>query len=131
MYSADSPGTVCAATEYTYFDVVDNDGLDLVETNLPVLAGVETRVAIQRRPRKSTPGVETGRPETSREFAARMKDHFVVKGPRQRKEGRNGNGNVNKTTPKPAPTEKLTIRLPPLAKNNVAPKSDDVKTAEI
>ena len=81
MYSADSPGTVCTASEYTYFDVVNDDSLDLVETSLPVLAGVEARVAVQRRPRKSTPGAETGRPETSREFAAQMKDHFVVKGP--------------------------------------------------
>ena len=33
--------------------------------------------------------------------------------------------------PKPAPTEKLMIQLPPLAKNNMAPKSDDVRTVEI
>ena len=50
LYSADSPGTVPAATEYTYFDVVDDDNADLVETALPVLAGVEAHVAVQRRP---------------------------------------------------------------------------------
>jgi hypothetical protein len=81
MYSADSPGTVRAATEYTYFDVVDDDHLDIVETTLPVLAGIEARVAVQRRPKDPTPGAETSHPETSREFAARMQDHFVGQGP--------------------------------------------------
>ncbi|TEB26901.1 hypothetical protein FA13DRAFT_1597894, partial [Coprinellus micaceus] len=32
-------------------------------------------------------GAETGRPETGREFTARMKDSFVLKGPRDPKEG--------------------------------------------
>lgn len=35
----------------------------------------------------SLPGPEAGGPETGREFAARMKDRFVLKGPRDPKEG--------------------------------------------
>ena len=39
MYSSDSVGTVCAKSEYTYFDVVNEDNEDLEETTMPVLAG--------------------------------------------------------------------------------------------
>ena len=43
MYANDSPGTVCARSEYTYHDVVDDDTSDLVDglSDLPVLAGIE------------------------------------------------------------------------------------------
>ena len=40
MYSADSLGTIRAKSEYTYFDVVNEDGLDLEETSAPVLAAL-------------------------------------------------------------------------------------------
>lgn len=45
---------------------------------------------------------ETGRPETGKEFAARTKRHFVLKGPKDRKEGED----IHETP------EKLVIRLP-------------------
>ncbi|KAG6892381.1 hypothetical protein C0993_003930, partial [Termitomyces sp. T159_Od127] len=57
------------------------------------------------RPRKNggakkTPGAETGRPETAKEFAACMSRHFVLKAPQQRKEGEE------------VRQKKLTIRIP-------------------
>ena len=47
MYANDSPGTVCARSKYTYYNVVDDDTLDLVDrlSDLPVLAGIEGQVA--------------------------------------------------------------------------------------
>jgi hypothetical protein len=92
MYSNDSGGTVRAASEYTYFDVV-NDDVDigsLDDVTVPILAGIDAQVAVQRKPRaprKQPEPAETGRPETSKEFAARMKSNFALRGPRQRKEG--------------------------------------------
>jgi len=81
LYSADSLGTVRAKTEYTYFDVVNEDNVDLMETSAPVLVSIEAQVAVQRHLRKALPGAETGRPETAREFAARVKDRFILKPP--------------------------------------------------
>ncbi|TEB18447.1 hypothetical protein FA13DRAFT_1648782, partial [Coprinellus micaceus] len=37
--------------------------------------------------RQTVPSAETGRPETGREFAARMRNHFKLKGPRELMEG--------------------------------------------
>ena len=66
------------------------------------------------------PGAETGRPETSKEFAARVKDHFVLRPPAERKEGGNG-----KTNEQLANSKKLTIKIPAQAKNTSAlPRSD-------
>ena len=117
MYSADSLGTIRAKSEYTYFDVVNEDGLDLEETSAPVLAGIEARVAVQRRPRKAVPGAETGRPETSKEFAVRMRDRFVLKPPAERKEGESTGSRArtmpaaNSTTPAVS-AGKLEIKIP-------------------
>jgi hypothetical protein len=86
LYSNDAPGTVRARSEYTYFDVVDDDVPVLMES-LPILAGLEAVVETTRRPRKEIPPAETGRAETSKEFASRVKDHFILKGPGERKEG--------------------------------------------
>ena len=130
MYSADSLGTIRAKSEYTYFDVVNEDGPDLEETSAPVLAGIEARVAVQRRPRKAVPGAETGRPETSQEFAARMRDRFVLKPPAERKEGESTGSRArtmpaaNSTTPAVS-AGKLKIKIPPRAKNSATlPGSD-------
>ena len=41
MYSVDSLGTIHAKSKYTYFDVVNEDGLNLEKTSAPVLAGIE------------------------------------------------------------------------------------------
>ena len=81
MYSADSVGTVHAQSEYTYFDVVNEDNVVLEETTMPVLASLEASTAVQKRPRKALPGAETGRPETAKEFAAHVKNHFVLRPP--------------------------------------------------
>jgi len=81
MYSADSVGRVHAKSEYTYFDIVNEDGLDLEETSTPVLASIEACVAMQKHLQTAVPGAETGRPETAKEFAARMRDHFILKPP--------------------------------------------------
>jgi hypothetical protein len=86
MYSNDAPGTVRARSEYTYHDVVDDD-VEVMTDELPILAGLEAIVETKRRKRKEKPPAESGRPETSKEFAARMKDGFVLKGPSERKEG--------------------------------------------
>jgi hypothetical protein len=62
----------------------------LDDVTVPILAGIDALVAIQKRPRappKKPEPAETGRPETSKEFAARVKDNFALRGPRQRKEG--------------------------------------------
>lgn len=82
IYSNDQPGTVRARSEYTYHDVVDDDG-DVAFTDVqPVLAGIEAVAAVPpRRSRRVVPGAETGRPETSKEFAKRVKGHFILKGP--------------------------------------------------
>jgi len=111
IYSNDAPGTVRSRSEYTYHDVVDED-LEFNQQDIPILAGLEAKAAVQktRKPRTKVLGAETGRPETAREFAARMKGHFVLRGPGERKEG----GNSTKTTstePTP-PREQLTIKLP-------------------
>ncbi len=86
IYSNDSPATIRAPSEYTYHDVVDEDP-PLERISMPDLAGIEARVAIQRKPRKKPIPAETGRPETSKEFAKRVKNRFVLKGPGERKEG--------------------------------------------
>ena len=74
-------GTVCTKSEYTYFDVVNEDNSDVMETSVPVLTGIEARIAVQKCLQKALPGTETGWPKTAREFAARMKSHFVLKPP--------------------------------------------------
>jgi len=92
MYSNDSNGTVRAPSEYTYFDVI-NDDIEVdsaLDATVPILAGIDATLVAQRRPRaarKVPIPAETGRPETSKEFAARMKGRFALRGPRQRKEG--------------------------------------------
>ena len=54
-----------------------------------------------RRPRQPPTPAETGRPETGTEFAARVKDRFVLRGPRERPEG--GMGTTTQPTPIPIP----------------------------
>jgi len=111
IYSNDAPGTVRSRSEYTYHDVVDED-LEFNQQDIPILAGLEAKAAVQkpRKPRTKVLGAETGRPETAREFAARMKDHFVLRGPRERKEG--GNSTQTTSTEPTPPKERLTIKLP-------------------
>ena len=104
LYSFDQPGTVQARSEYTYHDVVDNNGLDQHLTSMPLLVGVVGENAAlpkasvepilegmssQSDMLKSHCGccravvelAETGCPETSCEFAARTTHHFMLHGP--------------------------------------------------
>jgi RNase H-like domain found in reverse transcriptase/Integrase zinc binding domain len=90
IYSDDSPGTVRARSEFTSFDVMDEDPVETT-SDMVMLAGINAVVATHRDSRlKKIPGAETGRPETSREFASRVKDKFVLRGPRERTEGESG-----------------------------------------
>jgi hypothetical protein len=91
MYAHDSPGTQRARSEFTYHDVVDDDTSNVEQTkdDLLVLAGIEAQVVTRRSTRVQEKARIEGpkRPETSKEFAARMRDRFVLRGPAERKEG--------------------------------------------
>jgi hypothetical protein len=79
MYSNDSKGTVRTTSEYTYHDVLDDDTVAMKE--LPILAGMEARIATRRGSRERKPSQKAApEPESSREFAAQMKNRFVLKG---------------------------------------------------
>src|SRR5260221_686747 len=86
LYSNDALGTVCACSEYTYHDML-NDDLDVTTDPLPILAGMEAVVETKRRRKNVLPPAESGRPESGKEFAARIVNHFVLCGPREQKEG--------------------------------------------
>jgi len=83
--------------------------VDIEQEHLPILSGIEASAAVHRKPRKEVLNAETGRPETSAEFAKRIKNFFALKGPRERKEG--GNGTQNTSTSNAMP--KLMIRIKP------------------
>jgi hypothetical protein len=95
IYAADSAEVIRSWSEYTYFDVVDSDS-DSVAVTCPTIAAVSTR-------HMDVLPAETGCPETSREFAARIRGRFRLQGPRLRREGENGN-----TIAVPPSTEPLT-----------------------
>ena len=65
-----------------------------------------------RRPRWPPTLAESGRPETGAEFAACMKDKFVLKGPRERTEG--GMGTMTQPPPVPASITSETRRIAPI-----------------
>jgi hypothetical protein len=130
LYSNDRPGTVCACSEYTYHNVIDNDilGTHLISmlvlfrlegesTGVPapvnslllndavaLLSTGSQLVAGPLHPRGCcvVESAKTGHPETGKEFAARMKNHFILWGPKEQKEGEGA-----QSTP-----QKLTIKLP-------------------
>jgi hypothetical protein len=106
IYSNDSVGTERAKSEYTYHDVADDDTMSSDRYTsreiLPVLAGVEAIVATRRGSRVRQPSQKavmaasnaatavTAAPnppttvrtaESSKDFAARMKSRFVLRGP--------------------------------------------------
>jgi hypothetical protein len=116
MYSNDALGTVRARSEYTYFDVVNED-MEVITDDLPILAGIEAVVESHHRKRREIPPAETGRPETSREFASRVRDHFVLRGPDERKEGGI-----------PVPTKQLVARA---ASPSPSPKNKSTDTVTV
>ena len=78
MYLNDSPGTERARSEFTAFDIMDEDPTEM-RGEMTLLAGMEAIVATHKPPRsKKLLGAETGRPETSKEFTQRMKERFVL-----------------------------------------------------
>ena len=125
MYSNDVPGTVHLRSEYTYHDVDDED-LEIAGGDLPILAGLEAWAAVQRRPQKVVPGAETDRPETSHEFAARVRDHFVLRGPTQRKEGEDTSARTEKMKNSISDEPQLMIRIKPTIAKNSSPRETEV-----
>jgi hypothetical protein len=88
IYSNDSPGTERAPSEFTVFDVTDEEPIELV-SDMVLLAGIDAVVATHKNsgPNRTDSGADTGRPETSREFAQRMSGKFVLRGPQDRTKG--------------------------------------------
>ena len=108
MYSGDSLGTERARSEFTCHDVVDDDTvlLTTVTDEIPVLAGIEARVVTRRGSRERRPSrraVMAGL-ESSQDFAVRMKDRFVLRGPRNPVERTEG-GRINSSIPAPVDTD--------------------------
>jgi len=68
---------------------------------------------------------ETGRPETSREFAARTASHFALHGPQEREEGKSPTVTSMASQPDQQSTTKLTIHLP--ARRKVAPAAGETQ----
>jgi len=85
LYLNDLIGMQWARSEFTSHHMMDDVTLDveMVPENLDVLAGIEARVVTRHSPHvcKEAQGAVTGRPETSRAFAARMHDRFILHGP--------------------------------------------------
>jgi reverse transcriptase-like protein len=83
LYSNDSPGTERARSEFTAFDLMDDEP-EKITDEMVLLAGIEAVVATHKSSRrKNDIGAETGRPETSKEFAQQMKGKFILRGPRE------------------------------------------------
>ena len=80
---------------------------------------------MQRRPQKAVLGTETGRPETSREFAARVRDRFVLRGPTQRKEGEDTSARTEKPKNSISDEPRLTIRIKPTVAKNSSPRETE------
>ena len=58
LYSFDSPGTQRSRSEFTYHDVIDDDTSSVVvrlDTDTPILAGIEARLATRRSSRVRRP----------------------------------------------------------------------------
>lgn len=95
LYSNDTAGTVRAHSEFTDFDLMDDEPTALV-SRMVLLSGMEAVVATHRDTGPvGTPGAETGRLETSKEFASQMAGKLVIRGPRKRAEGGNGDNTPN------------------------------------
>ena len=81
LYSNDVPSTVWARSKYTYHDMIDNDVLlqHNITNSMPICTNMEVASV--------TLGAGTGCPKTGHEFEACMRDFFILKGPREQKEG--------------------------------------------
>ncbi|KJA13556.1 hypothetical protein HYPSUDRAFT_151492 [Hypholoma sublateritium FD-334 SS-4] len=83
MHLADVLGTVCARSEYTYHDMVDDNSPvgAVTQTDMLILSSIKAVATVPHRQRQSMAPTETGRAETSCEFAACQHDNFVLCGP--------------------------------------------------
>ena len=114
MYSHDSSGTVRARSEFTSHDIVDDDTsfLGSAAVDIPVLAGREAVIATRRgsRVRRLTEKArfassDFAEAESSKDFAVRMKDHFVLRGPAvpdEQKGGESSESTGNSDLPEPS-----------------------------
>ena len=114
IYSNDATGTVRTPSEYVQYD--DEDVVHTLLPNLgismPIYTGLEAMAAQpgrwqkvdqckqKRRPRKQPSSAETGRPETSKEFAKRIK-RVILHTSAERQEGASGQSD---------PTEPLVLQ---------------------
>jgi hypothetical protein len=134
MYSNDSKGTERARSEYTYHDIVDEDTLflGLVTEELPVLAGIEARLVSRRGTRVRRPTEKAAvmleeansGAETSKDFAARMKSSFVLRGPRTPAEQKEGGSTVDNRTSDTAGPLEGTRTSNPVPVEDVASQSN-------
>jgi hypothetical protein len=126
IYSNDSPGTVRAQSEYTvHDDSVDNSHLSLHVISMPLLSGQEAKN--KQFPWQSD--ADTGHPESSKEFAARMKNCISILGPKCDQEGKNSQNSppqVTEGSNKSFNQSNLNI-LKPSARNNESQASDKGK----
>jgi hypothetical protein len=98
IYSNDSKGTERSRSEFTAYDLMDEEPIEL-PNDMTLLAGMEAVVATHRDSNKrDVLGAETGRPETAQEFASRVKGKFVLRGPRERTKGESGGPTTTNAT---------------------------------
>ena len=96
MYSNDTPGTVRARSEYTYYDVVDNDVLLVHSISMPVLTGAKAV--------SETWGCQLTLGDLG---------NFIDAMPVQQKEGGNEDKNTKNTNVTEEPDKtRLTIKIP-------------------
>ena len=90
LYANDSPGTVRAASEHTRHDVLDDDTVEVLTRalDLPVLAGLEARVASRRSSRIRRP-TEKAAQAQEEALVSVSEETFVSQTPDKRKEGEN------------------------------------------
>ncbi|KAG5348783.1 hypothetical protein C0989_008262 [Termitomyces sp. Mn162] len=134
-------GMVRAHSEYTYFDVIDNNERATQLITMPVLVGLEGENAcalttgkgletsaeepVKKKwayHQKQVEPAKTGRVETAKEFVARVVPHFVLQGPRKQNEGGEEglpSSELEKSIDNNNKNRKLTIKLPGKKKQNL------------
>jgi hypothetical protein len=124
IYSNDVPGTVRARSEYTYHDIDDED-VNIVGEDLPILAGIEARAAVQRRPRKAFLVLKLGGP---RPLASLLHEFAIVSfsRPYTTKGGRGYHCKTQRSQKDSISDEpRLTIRIKPTVAKNSSPRETE------
>ena len=115
LYMNDSPGTVRHRSEFTQHDVLDDD-TSAVQTSaeeLPVLAGIEARIATRR-------GTRVRRLTEKAAAARESSEDFVPEIPEERKEGGS-----------PPEITEITETEPETVENTTEPAEDAITTEDI